>query len=231
MAVTRQLYELQELDTEIEHAEQNLALKNGQLGSRRALENAQNAMAAEKKRSEELKHARRDTETQAEDLSVKIKAAEQQLYGGTIKNPKELANLQHEIKNLKAQRDPLETKSLEIDEQIEAAEKNAAALSASYVTLEATWQQDQQQLAVDIGQIKKTLEVLKEKRREAVESIPPAAMTLYENVRNKKKPAVTKVEQGICRACRLSVSASILQKARGGQAVQCGTCGRIMFVS
>jgi len=39
------------------------------------------------------------------------------------------------------------------------------------------------------------------------------------------------VEQGICRACRISLSANILQKARSGQPVQCGSCGRILFIS
>lgn len=231
MAVTRQLYDLQELDTEIEHAEQNLGLKNSQLGNRQALDNARSALTGEQKRVEELKHARRDTEAQMADLAAKIKAAEQQLYSGTINNPKELGNLQHEIKNLKQQEDPLETKSLELIDQIEAAEKNASALAASYAAMETAWQQDQRQLGADIEHLVKTLESLREKRRLAIELITPAAASLYENVRRQKKPAVAKVEQGICRACRLSVSASILQKARAGQPVQCGTCGRILFVS
>ena len=50
-------------------------------------------------------------------------------------------------------------------------------------------------------------------------------------VSRQKKPAVARVEQGICQACRISLSASGLQHARSGQPVQCGTCGRILYIS
>jgi predicted nucleic acid-binding Zn-ribbon protein len=231
MAVTRQLYELQELDTNIEHTEQTLRLKSSQLGNRDVLNNTQNSIAAEQKRLEELKKSRRDTDGQTEDLSVKIKNAEQQLYGGTVKNPKELSNLQHEIKNLKEQRDPLETKSLETSEQIEAAEKKTADLTADYARQETEWQTAQTVLAGDIDLLTKTLDGLREERGQIAEQIEPGAIILYDRVRLQKKPAVTRVEQGICRACRLSLSVSVLQKARAGQPVQCSTCGRILFVS
>lgn len=231
MAVTRQLYELQELDANIEHTEETLRLKNSRLGNRDALNNVQNSLAAEQKLLEELKKARRDTEGQTEDLSSKIKAAEQQLYGGAVKNPKELTNLQHEIKNFKEQRDPLETKSLEIGEQAEAAEKKIADLTAGYAKLEAEWQKEQITLAGDIELLNKTIAGLREERSQVAGQIDSAAVSLYDRVRQQKKPAVARVEQGICRACRLSLSVSVLQKARAGQPVQCSTCGRILFVS
>ena len=231
MPISRQLYELQELDTDIEHTEQTLDLKTGQLGKRDALDDAQNTLAAEQKHLEELKHARRDTEGQVDDILNKITAAEKQLYGGTIKNPKELSNLQHEINNFKAISDPLENKALEIIEQVEAAEHKVAALTADYSRLEEEWHRQQKQLAADIELLNKTLADLREKRRQLVDQIEPPAVSLYERIRRQKKQAVAKVEQGICRTCRISLSASALQKARSGQPVLCGSCGRILFIS
>ena len=231
MAITKQLYELQELDTDIEHTSQTLILKTGQLGKRDTLDDAQNTLTAEQKHLAELKHARKDTEWQVDDLLNKITAAEKQLYGGTIKNPKELANLQHEINNLKNINDPLENKTLEIIEQVEAAEKNISALTADYAKLEEEWHRQQKQLAADIELLKKVLADLREKRRLLVEQIEPAVVILYEKIRQQKKQAVSKVEQGICRACRISLSVSSLQKARSGQPVLCGSCGRILYIS
>jgi len=231
MPITKQLYELQELDNDIEHTSQTLILKTGQLGKRDTLDDAQNALTVEQKNLAELKHARRDTEFQVDDLLNKIAIAEKQLYGGTIKISKELSNLQHEINNLKSLNDPLENKTLEIIEQVEAAEKNVAALTTDYAKLEEEWHLQQKQLAADIELLKKTLVDLHENRRLLVEQIEPAAVSLYEKVRQQKKQAVSKVEQGICRACRISLSASALQKARSGQPVLCGTCGRILFIS
>ncbi len=231
MPITKQLYELQELDTDIEHTTQTLALKTVQLGKREALDAAHALLAAEQKHLEEMKHQRRTAEGEVDDVLSKITAAEQQLYGGRVTNPKELSNFQHEIKTMKDMNDQLENKALEIIEQLETSEKRAAALTADYAKLEEEWKKEQQQLAADIELLKKTLADLNEKRRQLIEQIEPAAVNLYERIRQQKKQAVAKVEQGICRTCRISLSANILQKARSGQPVLCGSCGRILFIS
>jgi predicted nucleic acid-binding Zn-ribbon protein len=231
MPVTKQLYELQEIDTDIESTSQTLVLKTGQLGKREALDAAESTLSAERKRLEELKATRRDTEWQVDDLLNKTAAAEKQLYGGSITNPKELSNLQHEIENLKNLTDPLENKALEIIDQVEGSEKNITKLQADYARLEEDWHRQQTQLAADIELLKKTIAGLQEKRRGLVGQIEPSAVALYEKIRQQKKQAVSKVEQGICGACRISLSASAMQKARSGQPILCGTCGRILFIS
>jgi predicted nucleic acid-binding Zn-ribbon protein len=231
MPVTKQLYELQELDTAIEHTQQTLNLKNSQLGKRDVLDIALTHLTAEQKNLEGLKHQRREAEAELDDTTSKISEAEKQLYGGRITNSKELANLQHEVNTLKDINDQLETKALEVIDRMEAAEKTVAAAAADLQKLEMEWQQQQKQLAADIELLKKTLTDLAEKRRQLVSQIESPAIKLYERVRQQKKQAVAKVEQGICRACRISISASTLQKARSGQPVQCGSCGRILFIS
>jgi predicted nucleic acid-binding Zn-ribbon protein len=231
MPITKQLFELQELDTDIEHTHQTLDFKTGQLGKRDELDDAQSHLTSEKKTLEEIKHRRRDAEGELADMVSKISDAEKQLYGGRINNPKELSNLQHEVNTLKSLNDQLETKDLEIIDHLEAAEKSVAAAAADYQKLEEEWHRLQKQLAADIELLNKTLADLTEKRRQLVKQIEPPAVTLYERVRQQKKQAVAKVEQGICRACRISLSASALQKARSGQPVLCGSCGRILFIS
>jgi predicted nucleic acid-binding Zn-ribbon protein len=95
MTLTKQLYELQELDTDIESTQQTLKLKTGQLGKREALDAAQADLNAKKKELDGLNHERRDAEAELEDTTSKITAANEQLYGGRITNSKELSNLQH----------------------------------------------------------------------------------------------------------------------------------------
>lgn len=231
MTLTKQLYELQELDIDTENTQQTLDLKTGQVGKREKLDTAQNHLDAEQKNYEELKHQRRKAEAELDDVTSKISAANQQLYGGRVTNSKELSNLQHELNTLKGLNDQIETKELEIMDRVEAAEKSAATLTADFQKLKAEWQQEQQQLTADIVLLQKTLGELIAKRQVVITQIEPSALSLYERIRPQKKQAVAKVEQGICRACRISVSASTLQKARSGQPVQCGSCGRILFVS
>jgi predicted nucleic acid-binding Zn-ribbon protein len=231
MAITRQLYQLQELDIEIEQQEQALNTKMSQLGVRDILDNTQSRLTSSQQNLEELRHRHRDAEFEVDDVLSKIKTIEEQLYSGRITNPKELSSLQHEVNTLKGLGDQLETKALEIIEEVESAEKNVASLTEECQRLEEEWQHQQQQLKVEIEQLEKNLTDLKEKRQQLTAQIEPVAVDLYEKIRQQKKPAVAKVEQGICHACRISLSASVLQKARSGQPVQCGTCGRILFIS
>jgi predicted nucleic acid-binding Zn-ribbon protein len=231
MEITRQLYRLQEYDIEIEKAEQSLALKTDRLGNRDILDATGEKLTAAQKKLDELKHQRHDAEWQVDDIMSKITATEQQLYGGKITNPKELANLQHEINTLKSRNDTLEDKALEIIELVEEAEKSLAAVSSENKTAEEEWHRQQKQLAADIEQLQTSLASLKQERAQLAGQIDASAINLYEKIRQQKKQAVAKVEQGICRACRISVSASALQRARSGQPVQCGTCGRILFIS
>ena len=231
MAISRQLYQLQELDTHIEQDGQVLALKTAQLGKREALDDARNRLTSEQQRLKELNHRRRDAESELDDVLSKISAAEKQLYGGRITNPKELSSLQHEVNTMKSHSDQLETKALEIIDQVEEAEKSVAALSREYQKLEDEWRLQQKQLADDIEQLKTSLADLTQKRQQLAGQIDFSAINLYEKIRQQKKQAVAKVEQGICHACRISLSANVLQKARSGQPVQCGTCGRILFIS
>ncbi len=231
MTLTKQLYELQELDIDIENTQQTLDLKTAQLGRRDELDATQVNLDTKRKELEALNHERRDAEAELEDVTSKIKAANDQLYGGRVTNSKELSNLQHEVNTLKDLSDRKETKALEIMDQVEAAEKTVATATTDYQKLEADWQQTQKQLETDIALLQKTIADLTEKRGSLSAQIESTAVSLYDRIRQQKKQAVAKVEQGICRACSISISSSTLQKARGGQPVQCGSCGRILFIS
>jgi predicted nucleic acid-binding Zn-ribbon protein len=231
MPVTRQLYDLEELDANIERAEQSLAEKTARLGVRDVLEAARDRLTGARKHLDDLKRQHREAEAALTDLLSKVAATEEQLYGGKITNPKELANLQHEVATLKAHGDQMETDTLAIIDSVEEAEGAAAAAAAEYDRLDEAWQFEQKQLEEEIARLRTDLEGFNRQRQQAAAQIEPGAISLYEKVRQQKKPAVARVEQGICQVCRISLSASGLQRARSGQAVQCSTCGRILYIS
>ena len=231
MTLAKQLYELQETDIEIEQEERSLAQKNRLLGDKKVLDDTWKRLSEEKQDLDALKRRHREAEADVDDILSKITEIEGQLYSGKITNPKELSNLQHEVTSMKTRSEELENNTLEIIDQVEEAEKKLTETTTDYQRLEEEWQLEQKQLSTDIANLKTSLADLKLKREQSSLQIDPPALVLYEKIRQQKKQAVVKVEQGICRACRISLSASILQKARSGQPVQCGTCGRIVFIS
>jgi len=230
MGIAKQLYQLQEVELEIESAEQAMAQVLSQLGESQTVARAKSELALEKKRLEELAHQQHAAEWEVDDLEAKLATAKETLYSGRIKNPKELANLQHEVDGFKARRDQLEEKALELMEQVELKEANIAAENKALKALEDEWQSEQQKLSADIERLKAALADLEHRRQLCSAEIDPEAARFYHQLKAQKGRAVARVEQGTCRGCRISLSSAELQRARGGSLVQCSSCGRILFL-
>lgn len=230
MSVARQLYQLQEIDLEIADEERKLEQAVSQLGKDDVIVAAQEKLKAARKNLEELQHQQRSLEWEIGDLASKMKAVNDQLYSGRISNPKELANLQHEVELLKAKRDGVETKDLEIMDQVESVEAGVAALSHELEATTTEWQRKQRQLGKEKAALEGSLSDLRQKRGAMTAEIDPKVLTLYEQLRKNKKWAVARVEQGICRGCRISLPTSELQQVRSSALVQCGSCSRILYL-
>lgn len=230
MSAASQLYQLQALDLEIESAEQALGQKSSQLGDNQVIVSATNTLKSEQQRLDELKHQQRSLEWDIDNLSSKMAKVKEQLFSGRISNPKELTNLQQEMNMLKTERDRLEDKALEIMGQVELAEASVVAASGALKKLDEEWHHSQQQLAEEIAQLKTRLAELNQNRQLMAGEIDAEAIGQYERLRKQKGQAVARVEQGICRTCRISLPSGKLQQARGDTMVYCSSCGRILYV-
>ncbi|MDP3879442.1 MAG: C4-type zinc ribbon domain-containing protein [Dehalococcoidales bacterium] len=231
MSLTRQLYQLQEIDQEIDSNEQAIKRIIGQLGESDSILAVRRKLAREKERLEETNRQQHSVEWEIDDLAVKVKASEDELYSGRIRNPKELTNLQHEIDILKTRRNQLEDKALEVMGEVELITGNLSSLDGDLRGLEAEWRNQQQQLSARLEQHQATLSDLKRKRQLLADGIDPTMVEMYQEVRKQKGQAVAKVEQGVCRGCRISLPVNEIQRVRSGQLVRCSSCGRILFLA
>ncbi len=231
MGLAKQLYQLQEVDLEIESSERALKQVASQLGESQKVARAQNQLELEQQRLEESRRKQHSAEWEIEDIVTKLTAAEEMLFSGRIKNPKELTNLQHEVDVLKTRRNQLEDKALEIMDQVELSETRVAKISSQLEILTAEWQRQQQQLSDESEKLKTALSDLERKRQLLAGEIDPQAVEFYQKLRKEKGTAVARVEQGICRGCRISLATTELQQARSGSLVQCSSCGRILFLA
>ena len=82
----------------------------------------------------------------------------------------------------------------------------------------------------EMERLKTTLADLKAKRQRLAGEIDSEAFEFYQSLRKGKGIAVARVEQGICRGCRISLPTTDLQQARSGNLVPCSSCGRILFL-
>ena len=231
MSVVQQLYQLQECDLEIESNEQALGQVAGQLGESQTVAGIRQQLEREQQHQTELAHQQHSTEWELNDLNTKLTTSEEELYSGRIRNPKELANLQHEIDLLKDQRSQLEDKVLAVMEQVDLTTKGIADLNTRLRSTEIEWQNQQLELSAQLEKIKTVVSDLKQTRQLLVSAISPQAIDIYQELRKNKGVAVAVVKQGICRSCRISLPVSELQQVRGSSLVHCSSCGRILFLA
>lgn len=231
MNVSQQLHQLQEIDLEIEANERTLRQITGQIGEDEVIVRAQQKLASERQQLEELQRQQHTAEWEIEDLTDKIRPAEEKLYSGRITNTKELTSLQQEVEGFKAHRGQLEDKVLEIMEQVEQAQAKVATTGEELKKLETEWQNQQQQLSADMERVKALLADLRQKRQVLTDKIEPQTVTLYQQLRKEKTTAVAKVQQGICSGCRISLSTANLQQVRSGSLAHCTNCGRILYLA
>jgi len=233
MNKAKQLYELQEVDLDIEHKTQALTQVRSQLGKDDDLVAARAALDSEKKRLVALEHQQKTEEWELNELGAKISAVEKKLYGGSVKNPRELTPFQQDLEILKTQRGEREDKLLALMMDVESLQQDVGLKKSEFDKIEREWHENQQKLSQQQTELETELAQLQQERNMLASQIDSDSLGLYEEVRRAKQgQAVAKVMQGRCQGCRISLPVSDQQKARMGQELaQCSNCGRILYLS
>jgi predicted nucleic acid-binding Zn-ribbon protein len=231
MNISRQLFNLQEVDQELASNEQAYARITSQLGESKAVLDIRVKLETATGQLEDATHSQHTVEWEIEDLSAKLSKFEGELYSGKTTSPKELTGLQQEIDNLKKNRGKLEDHDLEIMETIERLNATISELRSNLEKRETEWQVQQKDFNAELKELEHTISALKEKREALASEIDPQVLTIYEELKKQKGSSVAKVEQGICRGCRISLPVNELQQVRSGSMVRCSSCGRILYLA
>jgi len=229
----KQLYELQEVDLEIDAKRERLTQVMGRLGESEVLDEAHLSLARDEEKLVELQRIQREVEREVEDLQAKAAVATDKLYGGTVKNPKELSSLQEQLSNFRRKIGEGDDKTLDIMSEVEAAQKNVSVKRSEVAKIEEGWQAEQASLSQEQTELSAALSTLEQKRKELASKLDTVSLELYEDIRQKRQGrAVAKLERGMCQGCRIALPMSELQRARMGlELVQCGSCERVLYVS
>jgi hypothetical protein len=227
-----QLFRLQQIDSQIDWVHARLKEVETALNDDAELRQAiDNAAQAEKKLQEVHKSLRR-AEDEVTQQRIKIEQTEAALYGGKVRNPKELQDLQNEAAALKRYLSVLEDRQLEA---MLAEEESAAAHGIASAGLQAMQTRSSEQsaaLILERDKLNKDLARFQDERQAAVTSIAPDDLSLYEQLRQKRHGiAVAKVANKACSACGSTLNAALLHAAYSpSQVNRCDACGRILYV-
>jgi hypothetical protein len=226
------LYRLQQLDSQLDRLGNRLQEINAALNDH---EHIRLVEAARRQAGQELEAARktlRKAEDAVKDQRIKIETTEAALYGGKVRNPKELQDLQNEAAALKRYLAVLEDRQLEA---MMVEEDTAKADFEAQVALELAQAKEKARLldlAEEQSRLLEEVPHLQEERQAAVASISPAEMNLYESLRKTRRGlAVAMVKEKACSACGTTLNAALLDAVRtSGQVNRCDGCGRILYI-
>src|SRR5690606_19989334 len=107
------LYHLQQIDLEILRHRKRLKEIATALGDSAVVQDAQVQLTSAQEQLKPLRTKMRNLETELQTNTQKAKSTEDRLYSGSVKNPKELQDMQLEIDSLKKRNAELEELLLE----------------------------------------------------------------------------------------------------------------------
>jgi len=179
---------------------------------------------------EALQRRQRELDAQIEDLDAKIRPLETRLYDGSVRNPKELTDLQRDVESLKARRGRLDDEALNNMDAIETGQGALAEARRTLAAVEAAWRSDQEELREEKSRAERESASLEDERRRRTAGMDAGSLGAYETLRaHKQGRAVARIERGGCQGCRISLPTHIVQRVRAGEAlVNCPSCERIL---
>jgi predicted nucleic acid-binding Zn-ribbon protein len=232
MSRTLRLYELQQVDIELESVSRRLKEITATLGESVELKRARKMVAGTEAHLAKCRAEMHNLDLEVSGLNERIAGNEGRLYSGRVTNPKELASLEEEVASLKRWREKKEEDLLEAMVATEEAEAAQADAEAILTQVSQTWRSEQGDLADEQVSFQTRLEELGAQRELQLSAVSPEDVTTYQHLRQRKAGrAVAAVKDGVCEGCRMSPPSSQVQHARTGEElVFCNNCGRILYV-
>jgi predicted nucleic acid-binding Zn-ribbon protein len=234
MTAVAELLLLQDTDLALDKALARLSEIEIALGESDELLSAREAATEKAAAVAALRAQQKDLELTADEVRGKAAEIEKKLYGGTVKNPKELQDYDAELRNLKDLTRKRDDDVLALLMQVDEADSERQAADAVVSEIEAAWRASQDDLLAEKTSIEPEAARLKAERDSKATDVDRRLIGLYDLLRERRGgTAVARVERGMCQGCRITLPMSVLQRARGvgSPVIQCVSCERILLVT
>jgi predicted nucleic acid-binding Zn-ribbon protein len=225
------LFQLQLIDSKIHKLDQRLIEIHKILKNDPVLVAASTALEKAKLESISGDKELRLIESRIHDKRNKLEQSEASLYGGKIKNPKELQDLQKEILSIKSVISQLEEEQLNLMLILEDKEKDRLISERQYNDALSNNEKVNAEYSFEIRTADQDKSRLTVERSLLIGQIPQNIVLKYEELRSKKGGvAVARVEDQTCTLCGTSLTPSDCQRAKSPSVLfYCPSCGRILY--
>jgi predicted nucleic acid-binding Zn-ribbon protein len=230
MTTAELLLDLQDVDSVLDRLTRRLSEIKAALHETAELIAARSAQRAADESVTQKRAHRKELELADASLETRIKQADQRLYSGAVKNPKELLDLQNDIASLKKLKNTLDDQLFAAMVALEEAEIELKTCTDTLTRIEAEWRASQGDLVTELTQLEHELAAKTVEQTETRTQLNAPDLALYDQLRRRKGGVVVvEMEGSVCGACGVRVSAHIAQQvSQADHLARCGNCERIL---
>src|ERR1700693_2585682 len=192
------LLRLQQIDDRIAALQSELASVEASLRGDPELERLRAVESVAQGQHRETAAVARLAELEAASLQARIRDLDRRLYGGTIRNPAELMEMQRELDSMRVRLSTAEDDALERMEEVDSALATMQAASANVVAREAQRAGAMEPLRTRLASLVAQLETSNEERDALRAEAEPADLSLYARIASRRRPAVTQLAGECC---------------------------------
>jgi uncharacterized protein len=223
------LLRLQQIDDRITQLHFDVASVEASISGDPELDRLRAAETAAHDEHRDLGTQARLSELEAASLQTRIREMDRKLYGGTIRNPAELMEMQRELDALRVKLSTAEDDALERMEQVDSALATLRSMSKLVAVREASRSSAMEPLRERLATLTAQLESSNAERDALRADAEPGDLSLYARIASHRRPAVTGLVGESCGGCRMPVSNEERRAVRTGTGLtQCANCDRIL---
>lgn len=233
MSAALGLYRLQQVDSRIDQIQARQKWIRDTLQNDENLRAATQACAVSDSKYQQAARLLKQAEPEVDKQRAKIEQTEASLYGGSVRNPKELQDLQKDIVSLKKYLETLEERQLEAMLNAETAEQELQAAQKDLERTQAQVNEQNRDLSLENETLNRDFESLQNERKAVISDIAGSVVEMYEQLRKQRRGiAVTLISDEACDSCGTTLTPALQQSARStSQLFTCPSCGRILFAN
>jgi|HubBroStandDraft_4_1064222.scaffolds.fasta_scaffold100136_2 predicted nucleic acid-binding Zn-ribbon protein len=223
------LLSLQQIDDRIATLTSEIAVTEASLRGDPELDRLRAAEAAAHDEHRALGSSAKLAELEAASLQARIRELDRRLYGGTVRNPAELIEMQRELEAMRAKLSTAEDDALGRMEAVDVSTASLEKASAAVAARDAQRSASLEPLRARLATLNAERDVLNAERDALRADIDPNDLSLYARIASHRRPAVTGLAGESCAGCRMPVSNEERRAVRTGTGLtQCANCDRIL---
>ncbi len=229
MSWTRAILNIQQIDLEMDECRLQLKRVKTKLEDDKVLREALQETEQLEAEAASARKAQKELEFELGQVEAERKQMEVRLYGGGIRNPRELADMQAKVQSLKRRQSQLEERVLEAMMAAEEAQARAAESRSGTAKLAKQWEEEHASLLQEQETLQATITRLEHELAEIQPTVPDSIWSSYIYLRKRRGGmVVARLQRESCSVCGVRVTSGRLQGARAAQEVYCDSCGCLL---